>query len=424
MAKRRITIPEFRALLEDAGYKSDTVTRKRAKKISAKYNVNIPTTLYDNPVVRGVFALYGEVATDVNYLLGDAPKPTYAAPEAAPAQLELAPVVLATAPAPEPVSPNYETRFTDIANSFPSGHFIPRVDPFYVKWSSLHNDLENILKSGKWCPSYITGLSGNGKTMTPTQIGAGLKREVIRVNFTSETSEDDLLGSFRLINGETVWEDGPVVIALKRGAILILDELDLGGERIMCLQSVLEGNGVYVKKVNRHIYPKEGFNVVATGNTKGKGDDGHGFMFTNFLNEAMLDRFTVTFEQEYPSIAVETKILSRAYSLLSDSDNEQEVEYFDKLAKTGALIREDYIEGGIDGLLSTRRLVDIVKTYTIFGDKVKAFELCTNRFDKDTAGGMMTLYKAVDSGAHSNNGQADELSPVEGSNESEPDIPF
>lgn len=412
MSKRRITVPEFKVLLADSGYPISTVTRKTAKEVSNWYNVSIPTSLFKSRKAHGIYRVAGAIAKGSTAWLFDpeAKRPVKMTRVSKPRVKKVVAKAIA-----EVVTPEKE----DVASkgmTFKEGNFIPPKSPFYLKVSELHDDLDMIIKSGMWSPAYISGLSGNGKTMTPTQVGAINKREVIRVNITEETSEDDLLGMFRLIKGETIWVDGPVVVALKRGAILILDELDLGGSRIMCLQSVLENNGVLVKKTNEQVYPTKGFNVIATGNTKGKGDDGHGFINTNFLNEAMLDRFTVTFDHDYPSVSGEVKILKRAFKELAGKlSSPDENKYFDRLAKTAKLIRERYAEDGIEGFLTTRRLVDILKIYLIFGnDRIKAFELCTNRFDADTAGAMKELYLAVDAGAHDNDAQSDGLSPAGG----------
>lgn len=408
----RVTIPEFKALLKECGYPVSTVTRKIAKEVQAWYDVCIPSNLYDKKVSRGVFKLTGATASNIDHLLyEDVKKP---APKKSvvktPAKKEVKiPEVKTEVP-----SSDLTTKVNEIANQYSKNHFVPEKDPFYVNWSTLHKDIKSIVKSGIFFPVYITGLSGNGKTMTPEQIGAELNREVILVSITDETSEDDLLGSYRLIDGDTVWEDGPVTMAMKRGAVLVLDEIDLGGPAVMCLQSVLSGKGVYIKRVNRFVKPTKGFTIVATGNTKGKGDN-HGMMYTHILNEAMLDRFSVTFEQDYPSVKNEVKILDRAYSVITGKKpTKKDEEFFDRLAKTGKIIRESYFEGNVEGLLSTRRLVDMLKTYIIYNrDRLKAFELGTNRFDEDTKKGMKDLYLAVDSGAHDNDGQPDALSPNE-----------
>ena len=244
-------------------------------------------------------------------------------------------------------------------------------------------------------PVFITGLSGNGKTMGVTQACAENNRELIRVNITIETDEDDLLGGYRLKDGQTVWQNGPVIEAMERGAVLLLDEIDLASNKIMCLQPILEGSGVFVKKINRFVKPANGFNVVATANTKGQGSDDGKFIGTNVLNEAFLERFPITFEQSYPKPAVEEKILVQTLKKSGKSDKE----FCKKLVTWADVIRKTYFDGGVDEIISTRRLVHIIQAYAIFGKKMKAVEVCTNRFDNDTKNSFMELYTKVDAGA-------------------------
>jgi hypothetical protein len=254
-------------------------------------------------------------------------------------------------------------------------------------------DIRSIIKSKKFYPTYITGLSGNGKTMMVEQICAAEKREMVRVNITIETDEDDLIGGFRLVNGETVWQDGPVITAMTRGAILLLDEVDLGSNKMMCLQPVLEGKSVYLKKTNRVVHPKSGFNVIATANTKGKGSDDGRFIGTNVMNEAFLERFSITMEQEYPSAKVETKILNNVLNASGISNSD----FVDKMVTWADVIRKSFYEGALSEIISTRRLVHICEAYAIFGEnKMKAIELCLNRFDVDTKNAFLELYKKVD----------------------------
>ena len=240
--------------------------------------------------------------------------------------------------------------------------------------------MKKIINSGIFYPVFITGLSGNGKTFSVEQACAALNKEIIRVNITIETDEDDLIGGFRLVDGETVWHNGPVVEALQRGAVLLLDEIDLASNKIMCLQSILEGKGVYLKKTGRTVHPAPGFNIIATANTKGKGSDDGRFIGTNVLNEAFLERFALTFEQEYPTPKVETKILERLCSKVGVTDEE----FCAKLADWADVIRKTFNDGGIDEVISTRRLSHIVRAYAIFGDRLKAIKVCTNRFDEET----------------------------------------
>jgi len=275
-----------------------------------------------------------------------------------------------------------------------TGDIVPKKDPIFVSFGN-YPDIKSIVKSGKFYPVFITGLSGNGKTMGVTQACAENKKELIRVNITIETDEDDLLGGYRLKDGQTVWQNGPVIEAMERGAILLLDEIDLASNKIMCLQPILEGSGVFVKKINKYVKPKDGFNVIATANTKGQGSEDGKFIGTNILNEAFLERFPVTFEQKYPTMSVEKKILVNTLKAAGKSD----VKFVDKLVTWADVIRRTYFDGGVDEIISTRRLVHITQAYAIFGDKVKAIQLCTNRFDDDTKNSFVELYTKVDSGA-------------------------
>jgi len=234
--------------------------------------------------------------------------------------------------------------------------------------------------------------------MAVTQACADAKRECIRVNITIETDEDDLLGGFRLKDGQTVWANGPVIEAMERGSILLLDEIDLASNKIMCLQPILEGSGIYVKKINRFVKPKDGFNVIATANTKGQGSSDGKFIGTNILNEAFLERFPVTFEQKYPSAKTEEKILSNVL-LSAGKKTKDDLDYTKKLVTWADVIRKTYFDGGVDEIISTRRLVHIVQAYAIFANKLKAIELCTNRFDDDTKTSFVDLYTKVDAGA-------------------------
>ena len=266
--------------------------------------------------------------------------------------------------------------------------FVPDKDPAYVPFGN-YSDVKKVISSRIFYPTFITGLSGNGKTLSVEQACAALNRELIRVNITIETDEDDLIGGFRLVNGETVWHNGPVVEALERGAVLLLDEIDLASNKILCLQSVLEGKGVFLKKIGKYVRPSVGFNVIATANTKGKGSDDGRFIGTNVLNEAFLERFPVTFEQEYPSAATETKILINAGC---DAD------FADNLIKWAGVIRKTFFDGGVDEVITTRRLVHIVQAHQIFSDRLKAITNCVARFDEDTKQSFLDLYTKVDAG--------------------------
>ena len=271
---------------------------------------------------------------------------------------------------------------------------IPAKDPLFVPFGNF-SDVNSIFKSNMFYPIYVTGLSGNGKTFMIEQAAAKAGRELFRVNITVETDEDDLLGGFRLVDGETVWFDGPVVEAMRKGAIVLLDEVDLASTKIMCLQPVLEGKGVFLKKINEFVECADGFNVVATANTKGKGDETGNFMGAGVLNEAFLERFPITVEQEYPSNAVEKKILNKVFDKLNINDSE----FVDKLINWADVIRKTYVEGAIDQLITTRRLVHISNAYAIFNmDRMKAISMCVNRFDDETKMAMIDLYTKIDSG--------------------------
>ena len=270
-------------------------------------------------------------------------------------------------------------------------NLIPSKDDNYVPFGNF-SDVKKIIQSGIFYPTFITGLSGNGKTFSVEQACAALNRELIRVNITIETDEDDLIGGFRLVDGETVWHNGPVVEALQRGAVLLLDEIDLASNKIMCLQSILEGKGVYLKKTGRTVHPAAGFNIIATANTKGKGSDDGRFIGTNVLNEAFLERFPVTFEQEYPTPKTEQKILEGVAKTLNVDDTN----FCKRLTDWADIIRKTFYDGGIEEIISTRRLVHIIRAYSIFGDKAKAIQVCVNRFDDETKQSFIELYDKVD----------------------------
>ena len=274
-------------------------------------------------------------------------------------------------------------------------NLIPNKDATFVSFGNF-SDIKKVIQSGLFYPAFITGLSGNGKTFGVEQSCAQLGRELIRVNITIESDEDDLLGGFRLVNGETVWHNGPVVEAMERGAILLLDEVDLASNKIMCLQSVLEGKGVFLKKIGKHVVPKSGFNVIATANTKGKGSDDGRFIGTNVLNEAFLERFPITFEQEYPTVSVETKILTKVAESLNIPMIGEHTDFIKHLCTWSEIIRKTFNDGGIDEVISTRRLVHIIKAYSIFGKKDKAIKVCLNRFDDETKSTFVELYDKID----------------------------
>ena len=270
-------------------------------------------------------------------------------------------------------------------------NLIPEKDNTFVKFGSFP-DIKKIIASKLFYPCFVTGLSGNGKTFGVEQACAQLGREIIRVNITIETDEDDLIGGFRLVNGETVWHNGPVIEALERGAILLLDEIDLASNKILCLQSVLEGNGVFLKKIGRFVRPSRGFNILATANTKGKGSDDGRFIGTNVLNEAFLERFPVTFEQAYPAPAHEIKILKNVAETLGVKEDD----FCKRLVDWADIIRKTFYDGGIEEIISTRRLVHVLRAFSIFNDKEKAIKVCINRFDEDTKQSFLELYDKVD----------------------------
>ena len=292
----------------------------------------------------------------------------------------------------EKVESKPDTKAAYIVSSL-TDNVVPQKDDDFVTFGNFA-DVKNIIKSKKFYPVFITGLSGNGKTLAVTQACAEAKREMIRVNITIETDEDDLLGGYRLRDGATVWQNGPVIEAMERGAVLLLDEIDLASNKIMCLQPILEGSGVYVKKINKFVKPKLGFNVIATANTKGQGSDDGKFIGTNVLNEAFLERFPVTFEQQYPSAKIEEKIVSNKLKSFGKSDDK----FAHNLVTWADVIRKTYVDGGVDEIISTRRLVHIAEAYGIFRNKMKAISVCTNRFNDDTKKSFVDLYSKVDSG--------------------------
>lgn len=362
------------------------ISRSQIKTVCEKYNLPFPTWIRKDPtrqVSRGVYALTENGTNEVVNMPAKAktvkaPKVKVSEPEVMVAMAPPATVVAMTAPS--------------VLSHTAEMSLVPEKAKGYVPFGHFA-DVRSIIKSKKFYPTYVTGLSGNGKTMMIEQICATEKREMVRVNITIETDEDDLIGGFRLVNGETVWQDGPVITAMTRGAVLLLDEVDLGSNKMMCLQPVLEGKSVYLKKTNRVVHPSKGFNVIATANTKGKGSDDGRFIGTNVMNEAFLERFSITMEQEYPASKVETKILN---NVLGESGIENK-EFVDKLVTWADVIRKSFYEGALSEIISTRRLVHICEAFAIFGEnKMKAIELCLNRFDVDTKNAFLELYKKVD----------------------------
>ena len=344
------------------------ITRSQLVKVEKKHKVAFPQWLVANKdlkIKKGLFKMPSGSDTDVSK----------------------------TTTMEKVVTPETKKEAAYVVSSL-TGDITPTKDKNFVSFGN-YPDVKSIIKSNRFYPVFITGLSGNGKTMSVTQACADLKRELIRVNITIETDEDDLLGGFRLKDGQTVWSNGPIIEAMERGAVLLLDEIDLASNKIMCLQPVLEGSGIFVKKINKWVKPKQGFNVIATANTKGQGSEDGKFIGTNVLNEAFLERFPVTFEQKYPSVKIENKILNNTLKSYGKSD----VKFIDKLTTWADVIRKTYFDGGVDEIISTRRLVHITQAYAIFNNKMKAIEMCTNRFDDDTKNSFVELYTKVDAGA-------------------------
>ena len=347
-------------------YKSDTLTRAEINALVSKKKLKNPSWLKTDKykVDRGTYKLPLEGKATENEKLMETP-------------------VEAT-----------KTEAAYVVSSL-VGDIVPKKDPIFVSFGN-YPDVKQIVKSNKFYPVFITGLSGNGKTMGVTQACAELKKELIRVNITIETDEDDLLGGYRLKDGQTVWQNGPVIEAMERGALLLLDEVDLASNKIMCLQPILEGSGVFVKKINKFVKPKDGFNVIATANTKGQGSEDGKFIGTNVLNEAFLERFPITFEQSYPTMKIEKKILTNTLKAAGKTDDK----FVDKLTTWADVIRKTYFDGGVDEIISTRRLVHITQAFAIFDNKMKAIQMCTNRFDDDTKNSFVELYTKVDAGAN------------------------
>jgi len=363
------------------------ITRAQIKSVCEKYDLSFPTWIRKDPerqVSRGVYSL-----PENGSVVSSAPPSKKKATKVVAPKVEDAPAVAALTPTQVPsvtamVSSQVVTR--------PDASFVPEKASGYVPFGNFA-DVRSIIKSKKFYPAYITGLSGNGKTLMVEQVCAAEKRECIRVNITIETDEDDLIGGFRLIDGQTVWQDGPVITAMQRGAVLLLDEVDLGSNKLMCLQPVLEGKAIFLKKVGKVVHPENGFNVIATANTKGKGSDDGRFIGTNVMNEAFLERFSITFEQEYPPLKTEAKILNNVLGASGIEDQD----FANKLVNWADMIRKAFYDGAVSDIISTRRLVHICEAYAIFGrDREKAIKLCLNRFDVDTKGGFWDLYAKLD----------------------------
>ncbi len=340
-----------------------TITKNMVREAAAKANVPVPTWFQDKcKIGYNAFKLPSEG--------GSSAAPITAAPDGA----EVGLVNL-------------------VASNMEKQNLIPAAFEGFVPWGNF-STIEKVIKSGMFYPIFVTGLSGNGKTLMVEQVCSKLNKELIRVNITIETDEDDLLGGFRLVNGETKFVPGPVIEAMERGCTLLLDECDLGSNKLLALQPVLEGKGVFLKKINKWVTPKEGFNVMATANTKGKGSEDGRFIGTNILNEAFLERFAITIEQPYATVATETKIIKAAMKKYGAEDDE----FATNLVTWADVIRKTFFDGGVDEVISTRRLDHIVKAFAIFGDKMKAIELCVARFDEDTKESFLDLYTKIDAG--------------------------
>ena len=298
-------------------------------------------------------------------------------------------------PQPEVVQEQSQTVVNLVATNMEKQNLVPSKFEGFVPWGHF-KDIKQIVKSGIFYPVFVTGLSGNGKTLMIEQVHSEMKKELIRVNITIETDEDDLVGGFSLVYGETKFVPGPVIEAMERGCTLLLDECDLGSNKLMCLQPVLEGKGVYLKKVNKWVTPKDGFNVMATANTKGKGSEDGRFIGTNILNEAFLERFAITIEQPYPANSVEKKIVMGSMTKYGAVDED----FATNLVTWSEVIRKTFFDSGVDELISTRRLDHIAKSFSIFKDKQKSIELCVARFDEDTKVSFLDLYSKIDAGVN------------------------
>ena len=392
---------EQKSLVEGlfAHYKKDELTRSEINDYIVDNKIKNPSWLKSNTykITRGVYRL--------------------------PINGDISPVVSETVSTKTETTPETNTvsQAAYVVSSL-TGNIVPTKDPVFVPWGHF-KDIKSIVTSKQFYPIFITGLSGNGKTMNVQQACAVSKRECIRVNITIETDEDDLLGGYRVQDGQTVWQNGPVIEAMERGAILLLDEIDLASNKIMCLQPILEGSGVFIKKINKFVKPALGFNVIATANTKGQGSEDGKFIGTNILNEAFLERFPITVEQSYPSNKNESKMLDNVMNqkgLTKDADKK----FADNLITWADIIRKTFYEGGVDEIISTRRLVHIVEAFIIFKDKMKSIEMCTNRFDVDTKTSFMDLYSKVDGGEDVTTWNSPVLEDEPDSDDSEEDNPI
>jgi len=314
-----------------------------------------------------------------------------------------------------------DNRIVNVTTDLEVSNMVPKVYKNYVPFGNFE-DVISIVQSMRFFPVFITGHSGNGKTMSVEQACAKAKRKFVCVSMTPETDESDLLGNYVLINGNMEWRDGPVTIAARQGAVLCIDEIDYGAQNLSSLQRVLEGKPFMLKKKGELITPAAGFTVFATANTKGKGSDDGRYMFTNVLNEAFLERFRNTYEQDWPPVGTEKKIIRKELDSVGRADDD----FADKLVTWADVIRKTFADGGCDEVISTRRLVHIVETFGIFGDKLKAVSLCLNRFDDDTKASFYDLYTKVDAGASAEQLLAPQPEPevVASEEDKSEDIPF
>jgi MoxR-like ATPase len=365
----------------------DVVTKDQIVNLAEEMGEKRPRFIYTNKdirVGRGKYRIGGAVAT-----------PAPVAPVAVEAPAMAAAQVI-------PMKPVTMTQTV-------SENFVPSKDPLYVPFG-FFNDLKNILVSKMFYPVMVTGLSGNGKTFMVEQACAASNREMIKVSISIETDEDDLIGGNTLVNGNVVYREGPVLNAMRRGAVLVLDEIDRGSNKLLAIQAIAEGKPYINKKTGEIVEPAPGFNIVATANTKGKGSDDGRFIAAQILDEAFLERFPITVEQEYASNAVEKKILKKVFDSLNLNDDD----FITKLVDWADIIRKTFYEGGVDEIIATRRLVHIAKAYSIFGDKMKAIELCVNRFDEETKTSFLDLYTKVDGDVSASDDQSVENSePVD-----------
>ena len=371
-----------RVAREFLGDDRSNITRAEIQHIVAEYNLSWPSWVQKLKESRGVYYL-----PDLKGVYGGVDLTTRMNSDLRLNAEDSAKVFQVAADYKAKIAPS-ALRLTE-----PQESYVPEKFEGYVPWGNF-NTVKEVVKSGIFYPMFITGLSGNGKTLMVSEVCSRLKREYVRANITVETDEDDLIGGFRLLNGETVWHDGPVVTAMKRGALLLLDEIDLASNKIMCLQPILEGSSIYLKKIGKWVHPAPGFNVIATANTKGQGSDDGRFIGTNVMNESFLERFPVTIEQSYPTNKIEEKILVNELA----KHDKVEGEFVGNLVKWADVIRKTFYEGGVDEIISTRRLVHIVNAFSIFDDKLKAISMCISRFDTETKESFLDLYSKVDAG--------------------------